>query len=335
MKTKVFLFAGLLMGSISSLVIFSLITGCGDSAAPFYEKVSGTIGTEGGSLKVTDPPVTYLRRRDKYALRYTYSTQATIEKITDNIPSFVTPSAQWQAVPSGLFSVDPVYNRIYVRTSHLSDWRWFMARLEEGTSPSPKVYTYKTLDYPSNRYPANLPDSEIDSAIDQAIALWDEILPNINFQRITDPSCNIEFDWDPDLLFTLRPDVVAYNWAFDRSVHFNNNLSWEFGDSSSGAYDIKSVCMHEFGHLLGITGDLYRLYKPVMNSGILPSETFSTLGNLDIYLLSKLYEVSVDVPTPAPLAISTSEVYAYVQSANRVWYAPLKQPVVSCLISGS
>ncbi len=68
---------------------------------------------------------------------------------------------------------------------------------------------------------------------------------------------------------TIRPittDSSGKRYALEGKIYINSNLTYNNGSTSSGTYYLKSVLMHELGHLLGLAdssfsdGIMYRYY---------------------------------------------------------------------------
>lgn len=199
----------------------------------------------------------------------------------------------------------------------------FLSRVAKGSFKEGDgvKYSFAIRRFPSRKRNS---DTEVEAAVSEAIAKWDALLPGVTFVRDNDDTL-IEIAWvDPskDAGFITKSDPTIIAYATFPIVRLDDTRRWEAGDSAGEdeAFDIGSVILHEFGHILGIRGDKYELSQQVMNSSLNTETVWNGLSEQDIALLAELYQVSAQVP-PQPLKVVTGDVTIYVPfpEANDGW----------------
>jgi hypothetical protein len=180
----------------------------------------------------------------------------------------------WCGIPTGTVSVDPSTRTVSSMTEHLSHWRWFSAYMREGTETSPKVYKWTISRYTSLRFPTEVTDEEIREQVERAIEIWDAELPLIDFVYSAAQPVDIEVSWDRGWLWWwLLGDpfgyVISGPGLYGQDIYLNDTgrYGWEIGDTpgTDSRYDVCSATLHEFCHVLGITGDTYTGMPPIID----------------------------------------------------------------------
>jgi len=127
-----------------------------------------------------------------------------------------------------------------------------------------------------NTKPKNLTDTQIQLAIANSFATWNNADPDQIFIDIGSTSAKkYKYDGVNAVLFkSIRPGAIAitYVWYYpstgelvETDTVFNRRYKWSVNDPSSGdcagaigTYDLQNIGTHEFGHWIGLD-DLYSL----------------------------------------------------------------------------
>ena len=206
----------------------------------------------------------------------------------------------WCGIPTGTVSVDPSTRTVSSMTEHLSHWRWFSAYMREGTETSPKVYKWTISRYTSLRFPTEVTDEEIREQVERAIEIWDAELPLIDFVYSAAQPVDIEVSWDRGWLWWwLLGDpfgyVISGPGLYGQDIYLNDTgrYGWEIGDTpgTDSRYDVCSATLHEFCHVLGITGDTYTGMPPIIDGLLGTDDVFDVLDQEDIASLAEGYRV--------------------------------------------
>lgn len=162
------------------------------------------------------------------------------------------------------------------------------------------------LTYHIANAPDSLSQSEVNSAIETALAAWSSVA-DITFVPTSQPglldSIDISFANLDGAGGTLAQayfpdDVNPARIAGD--VEFDLAETWEIGNSlGNRAVDLVWVAVHEIGHSLGL--DHLNVSGSVLEAFVSPNQQFSQLDDSDVAAIRRLY-AAAEPTVPAPAA---------------------------------
>lgn len=170
------------------------------------------------------------------------------------------------------------------------------------------------LTYFVGESPANVRQSDFESAIETALAAWSDVI-DVEFTETDRPNQrdSIDFQTRPidgpggTLAQAYLPDDVnPARIAGD--VDFDSAESWELGNGQGNrAFDLVRVAVHEIGHALGI--DHLDISGAILAPFVSPSQQFISLTTADINAALELYAPAANDPAiDDPVTDGESEV---------------------------
>lgn len=131
----------------------------------------------------------------------------------------------------------------------------------------------RILMYEVRNEPDGLLPGEAKSAIDDAIAIWNEVLRTAGISllfekkslRGGDETVDVRFSWEteetPEIIAIIGTPIAHADFppscgvlsdGLPRPVVFNARERWAADSSSPGRFNIVAVAVHELGHILGL-----------------------------------------------------------------------------------
>ncbi|XP_041055113.1 collagenase 3-like [Carcharodon carcharias] len=160
--------------------------------------------------------------------------------------------------------------------------------------------TYRILNYTPD-----IPSTDVDTAISQALKVWSDITP-LKFRRI--------FEGEADIMISFGAREHGDNYPFDGAngllahafppaaglggdTHFDEDETWTMG---SDGYNLFLVAAHEFGHALGLA------HSRDPGALMYPTYTFTSMNEFslsqdDVNGIQALYGATDEInPKPRP-----------------------------------
>ncbi|XP_073525772.1 matrix metalloproteinase-18-like [Phyllobates terribilis] len=123
--------------------------------------------------------------------------------------------------------------------------------------PGNKGWNKRDLTYRILNYTPDMPQSEVDQAIQRAFKVWSDVTP-LTFTRIFEGISDIEISFAAQVHNDFYPfdgphGTLAHAFAPSTGIggdaHFDEDETWTSG---SNGYNLFIVAAHEFGHSLGL-----------------------------------------------------------------------------------
>ena len=151
----------------------------------------------------------------------------------------------------------------------------------------------------------DLADGPQRDAVRRALASWTAVCP-VAFQEVApsaEPDVRVGWRTVPDADYDLSGSTIAHSdyppgcdivtTALPKPVHFDDSENrWAVG-RVDGAFDIESVALHEFGHILGLTHSAVAgaVMQPAIDDGV----TRRVLADDDVEGVRSLYPPRITV----------------------------------------
>uniref|UniRef100_A0A8C6QU84 Peptidase metallopeptidase domain-containing protein n=1 Tax=Nannospalax galili TaxID=1026970 RepID=A0A8C6QU84_NANGA len=179
------------------------------------------------------------------------------------------------------------------------------------TFPGTPKWRKNKLTYRIVNYTLDLPREAVDSAIEKALKVWEEVTP-LSFSRIYEGEADIMVSFEVgahgDFHYFDGPGhILAHAYppgpGFYGDVHFDDDEKWTQGTSGTNLF---LVAAHEFGHSLGLfhSDNPEALMYPVYKFSTNPAQLL--LSQDDIAGIQSLY--GPPPPSPDVLMVPMSSV---------------------------
>jgi hypothetical protein len=151
--------------------------------------------------------------------------------------------------------------------------------------------------------------AQVESAIEAALQVWSSVVDvtftetstaglsdsiDFSFKTIDGSGSTLAYAYFPD---DVNPARIAGDVVFDSAE------TWEVGDSSSAAFDLMLVAVHEIGHSLGL--DHSTVTDSIMEATIAPTDSFTSLSSTDKSAILTLYAAADGSTNSTPTDTNT------------------------------